>query len=82
MEVMPERAAHPLLIYEGAFGVCITTFEGLPQVLAACLLSFQPPVLPDMYRSLYKRDYVWCKQYKPPNKEDMQVPWAFLCSAF
>ncbi|XP_029863788.1 uncharacterized protein LOC115338888 [Aquila chrysaetos chrysaetos] len=32
----------------------------------------KPPVSPDMYRSLYKRDYPWCKQYKPPNKEDMQ----------
>ncbi|XP_064306871.1 uncharacterized protein LOC135313239 [Phalacrocorax carbo] len=25
-----------------------------------------------MYRSLYKRDYRWCKEYKSPNKEDMQ----------
>ena len=81
-EAVPRRAAHPLLSCEGAFWVCITTFEGFPQVLAApcvCFLSFQPPVSLGMYRSLYKRDYRWCKEYKPLNEEDVQVPWAFPC---
>ncbi|KFR04518.1 hypothetical protein Y956_09976, partial [Nipponia nippon] len=31
------------------------------------------PVSPGMYRSLYKRDYQWCKEYKPPNEEDTQI---------
>ncbi|XP_009330177.1 PREDICTED: histamine H2 receptor-like [Pygoscelis adeliae] len=25
-----------------------------------------------MYRSLYRRDYRWCKEYKPPSEEDVQ----------
>ncbi|XP_042664378.1 uncharacterized protein LOC116960304 [Tyto alba] len=29
-------------------------------------------VSPGMYRSLYKRDYRWCEEYKPPNEEDVQ----------
>lgn len=84
-ESVVRRAAHPLLGYEGTFWLCITTFEGFPQVLAAscvCPLSFQPPVSPGMYTSLYKRDYQWCKDYQPPNEENMQVQWASPRLAF
>lgn len=35
----PRRAAHPLLSYEGAFWVCITTFESFPPRLS-CFLGF------------------------------------------
>ncbi|KFM01761.1 hypothetical protein AS27_01903, partial [Aptenodytes forsteri] len=31
------------------------------------------PVSPGMYRSLYRRDYRWCKEYKPPSEEDVQI---------
>ncbi|KFP45349.1 hypothetical protein N324_01543, partial [Chlamydotis macqueenii] len=30
----------------------------------------KPLVPPGMCRSLYKRDYWWCEEYKPPNEED------------
>ncbi|KFO92949.1 hypothetical protein N320_07003, partial [Buceros rhinoceros silvestris] len=33
----------------------------------------QPPVSMGMYRSLYKRDYRWGEDYKPPSKEDMKL---------
>ncbi|KFV59285.1 hypothetical protein N328_09061, partial [Gavia stellata] len=33
------------------------------------------PVSPGMYRSLYKRGYRWCEEYKPPNEEDVQKLW-------
>ncbi|KFV20145.1 hypothetical protein N340_06381, partial [Tauraco erythrolophus] len=36
----------------------------------ACL---KPPVLPGMYRSLYKKDYQWYEEHKPLNEEDTQI---------